>query len=182
MKTAIFYRPNGVIQQVCTGPDDTLWPQMLGLAMLELEGSPDVTGKHVVEGEDGPELADGILDTRTLAEAQAARRTYINQEWARADSGSFTYAGKEIACDQQSRGHIESMNGHITLFGAFPAGWPGQWKARDNTFATIADADAWKAFYGAMIAQGLQHFAKAQTLKAQIDAATSIAAVDAITW
>lgn len=178
MKKAIYYDANGAIKQVSEGPDFVVFGPIEGLTCMEVDPDTSTAGKHVDNGL----LVDGILDTRTLAEAQAARRTHINRMWAQADAGSFVYAGKDIACDQQSRGHIESMNGHITLFGAFPAGWPGQWKARDNTFATIADADAWKAFYGAMIAQGLQHFGKAQTLKAQIDAATSIAAVDAIDW
>ena len=47
------------------------------------------------------------------------------------------------------------------------------------TIATVAD---WNALYAAMVAQGLVNFAHAQTLKAQIAAATTNAEVDAIVW
>ncbi len=182
MKTAIYFRPTGVIQQVCSGPDVAEWPEADGLSILLLDGDVSTAGKHVTEGENGPELTDGILDTRTLAEAKAAAKLRINAAWKAADESSFAFAGQEIACDSESRKRIESMNGHVTLFGAFPQGWPGEWKAISNEYAPIADAAAWKAFYGAMVLKGLSNFSKAQTLKATIDAAQSLVEVDAVAW
>lgn len=130
-------------------------------------------------------VEDGALvwrDVRTLAEAQAEARARVNTSWADADASHFEFGGKVIACGPQSRGHIESVNGVVLLTGAFPAGWPGQWKAVDNTYVPIADLPTWGAFYGAMVAQGMANFGKAQSLKGQIEAAADIAAADAVVW
>lgn len=74
------------------------------------------------------------------------------------------------------------MNGYVALYGALPPGFPGAWKAVDNTYLPIANVDAWKVFYTAMVAQGAANFAHAQELKAQLAAATTPEAVAAIVW
>lgn len=61
MKTAIYHRANGVIQQVCTGPDESEWPDIDGLSVLVLDGSPITAGKIIANGE----LVDGVIDDRT---------------------------------------------------------------------------------------------------------------------
>jgi len=76
------------------------------------------------------------------------------------------------------------MNGYVSLNSAMPPGWAsvGGWKAVDNTYVVIPDIAAWKAFYLSMFAAGNANFAKAQTLKAQLAAATTVEQINAIVW
>lgn len=120
--------------------------------------------------------------TTSLAQLKAAKNAEINAARLAANFSTFTHAGKAIACDQLSRSDIDGTNGFVALYSTLPPGWPGGWKAVDNTYVAIADVAAWKAFYSSMFAAGNANFAKAQTLKAQLDAATTAAQVSAIEW
>ncbi len=117
-----------------------------------------------------------------LAQAKAAKHAEINAaRWA-ANSGTFTHAGKTFACDALSRSDIDGTNGFVALYSTLPPGWPGGWKAVDNTYLPIADVAAWKAFYTSMFAAGAANFAKAQALKASLDTATTLAQVRGVAW
>jgi len=70
----------------------------------------------------------------------------------------------------------------IANLGAMPPGWPGGWKAVDNTVLPIATVADWKAFYGSMFASGNANFIHAQDLKTALAAATTAAQVAAIVW
>ena len=117
-----------------------------------------------------------------LAAAKAEKHAEINAARLGANTSTFTHAGKVIACDQLSRSDIDGTNGFVTLYGALPPGWPGGWKAVDNTYLPIADVAAWKAFYTSMFAAGAANFAKAQALKASLDTATTLAQVRGVVW
>jgi len=119
-------------------------------------------------------------DPRTLADLKAAKNAAINSARLRANQSHFMFAGKQIAVDPLSRSDIDAMHGTVLMLQAMPAGWPGAWKAMDNTFVAIPDVATWGAFYGAMVAQGMQNFAHSQALKAQLDAATTPAEVEAV--
>jgi hypothetical protein len=123
--------------------------------------------------------ADAAIDLPAL---KSAKNAEINAARLRANFGSFTYSGKTFATDQLSRSDIDGINGYVALYGALPAGWPGAWKAIDNSFLPIPDVAAWKAFYSAMVAAGNANFAKAQTLKAALQAASTPEAVAAVVW
>ena len=120
--------------------------------------------------------------TPTLDELKAAKNAEINQERATANTSTFAHGGKVFSCDQLSRSDIDGVNGYVAIYGALPPGFPGAWKAMDNTYLPIADVEAWKVFYTAMVAQGAANFAHAQELKAQLAAATTPEAVAAIVW
>lgn len=117
-----------------------------------------------------------------LADLKAAKNAEINAARLAANFSTFQHAGKAIACDQLSRSDIDGTNGFVALYGALPPGWPGGWKAVDNTYVPIASVADWKAFYASMFAAGNAHFAKAQALKAQLEAATTAEQVAAIVW
>lgn len=121
-------------------------------------------------------------DPRTLAQAKVEKNDEINRARAAANSSTFSYGGKTISVDALSRSDIDGANGIISLTGALPGGWPGAWKAVDNTYVLIPDIATWTAFYAAMVTQGTANFAYSQQLKATLAAATTIAEVDAITW
>lgn len=121
-----------------------------------------------------PELPIALLVER--------KKDEINAAWLEADSGFFVYDSKQIACDQESRKRIETVNGHVSLFDSMPPSWPGQWKAEDNTYVAVADVPSWKRFYSAMVSQGMDNFAKAQRLKAELGRAATPEQVAAVVW
>lgn len=128
---------------------------------------------------DGSQLQPVAQD---LSAIKALKNDEINAARLAANRSSFTYTGKAIACDELSRSDIDGVNGFVALTGALPLGWPGGWKAMDNSIVVIADVADWTAFYGAMVAAGNANFAHAQTLKTQLAAASTEAAVAAIRW
>ena len=110
------------------------------------------------------------------------KRLQINDWRAQANQTSFTYAGKQIESDALSRSDIDGVMGSIALTGDFPAGFPNAWKALDNTYVAIPTVQSFKDMYSAMTLQGTINFGKAQQLKAELAAATTLAEIDAVIW
>ncbi|MDN4052914.1 DUF4376 domain-containing protein [Massilia sp. YIM B02763] len=141
-------------------------------------------------------LDNGVLRSATLEEAaeiearsqtnidmlRAAKNNEINAWRSAANLATFPHAGKLISCDELSRSDIDGVANNIALFGEFPAGFPGGWKATDNTMIPLPDVDAFRAMYASMTAQGAANFNRAQELKAQLAAASTPEAIAAITW
>jgi hypothetical protein len=119
-------------------------------------------------------------DPRTLADLKAAKNQAINLARAAANSSFFMFQGKRIAVDQLSRSDIDAAHGSILMLQALPPGWPGAWKSMDNEFVLIPDVATWGQFYGTMVATGTANFNHAQTLKAQLAAASTPAEVEAV--
>lgn len=131
------------------------------------------------------DLYDGTNFSRPgidLAALKTAKNQQINAWRMAANLSTFPYAGKLIACDDLSRSDIDAVAGSISLTGAFPPGFPGGWKATDNTIIPLPDIATFKAMYSAMTAQGTANFARSQALKTALAAATTQADIDAITW
>jgi hypothetical protein len=119
-------------------------------------------------------------DPRTLADLKAAKNGAINRARAVANSSHFTFQGHLIAVDALSRSDIDAAHGAILMLQAMPPGWPGGWKSMGNVIVPIVDVATWGQFYGAMVQQGVDNFNHAQTLKAQLAAATTPEEVDAV--
>ncbi|MES1977317.1 MAG: DUF4376 domain-containing protein [Pseudomonadota bacterium] len=130
----------------------------------------------------GKKLLDETPPVYTLEQLKAAKAAEINHARLTANFTTFNHASKTFACDQLSRSDIDGTNGTITLTGDFPPGWPGGWKAVDNTYIPITTRAQWEAFYLSMCGTGAVNFAHAQTLKAAVAAATTAEQVAAITW
>ena len=122
------------------------------------------------------------VDHRGLADLKASKRAEINAAWEAASVGTFEFGGKLIDCSRSSRSDIDGVQAEVALTGALPAGFPGQWKARDNSWLPIPDVATWTQFIKAMVAQGLVNFGKAQALKAQIEASESAQDLDGVVW
>lgn len=118
----------------------------------------------------------------TLEQLKAAKNTQINAARLTANRGTFAHGGKTFACDELSRSDIDGVTSFVTLSGSLPPGWPGGWKAVDNTYLAISTVDEWRQFVASMVAAGNANFAHAQALKAQLAAATTAEEVAAITW
>ncbi len=131
----------------------------------------------VEKTEDELAIEDGLLRSAKLHKANL-----INVWRQEANFSQFTYGGKQIACDQLSRSDIDAVCGHVSLFGTFPANFPGGWKTMDNSYVVLGSVDAFKTMYQAMTTQGTMNFARSQALKAALQAATTIEQVEAITW
>lgn len=123
-----------------------------------------------------------FVDGRTLEQVRADKKQQINTWRLAANQVGFNFAGKRISTDTLSRSDIDGTNGTVALTGSFPAGWPGYWKAEDNSLVPITSIDEWKLFYAAMSAQGAANFLTSQGLKAMVDAAQTIAEVEAVAW
>lgn len=146
---------------------------------------PAITLGGMVRSGDSLMLDSALLASHRTAELgalKAAKNEEINAARLAANFSTFTHAGKAIACDQLSRSDIDGTNGFVALYGALPPGWPGGWKAVDNTYVAIATVADWKAFYASMFAAGNANFARAQALKGLLAAADTAEAVAAIRW
>lgn len=150
--------------------------------LMPAEGGGYTRGWELVD------LSPAELDAQAQAYAEDLERvrrahlTTINQARERADSSHFEIGGKRIAVDDASMRRIAAITGHVALFGAYPDGWAGGWRAMDNTMHPLPDVDAWRAFIAAMTAQGVANFARQQALKARIEAATTRTAILAVQW
>jgi len=118
----------------------------------------------------------------SMADMRAEKNGQIDAWRAEANFSTFPHAGKQIACDALSRSDIDGVANHIALFDAFPAGWPGGWKATDKTMLPLVDVDAFRAMYASMTAQGTENFNHSQELKAQLAAASTPEEIAAIQW
>lgn len=126
---------------------------------------------------DGEQWQAPVPDVDLL---RSAKNAAINAARLKANQSHFTFSGKQIAVDALSRSDIDAAHGAWLMAGGPPPGWPGGWKAVDNTIIQIPDLATWGAFYGAMVAQGTANFNHAQALKAQLAAATTPAEVEAV--
>lgn len=136
-------------------------------------------GKYTWSGTDFEAVP---IDPSVLTALKQAKNNEINEARWKANTSTFEHAGKLIACDQLSRSDIDGVNGYVALYDALPPGWPGGWKAADNSILVIADVAAWKAFYSSMVAAGNANFAHSQTLKSTLASATTAAQVAAVQW
>lgn len=127
-------------------------------------------------------VTDQWIYTRSIDDLKKDKRVEINLAREKANKSSFTYLGKEISCDSLSRSDIDAVSSELALTDSFPTGWPGGWKCMDNTYVPITDKATWIAFLQAMTTQGTANFLHAQTKKAEIEAATTIAEVEAVAW
>jgi hypothetical protein len=139
-------------------------------ALLQAPNSPFIGGVKAVD------------QSAELPAFKARKNAEINGARLVANRLTFTFAGKEISCDELSRGDIDGVNGIVALTGALPPGFPGAWKATDNSYVPIPNVTTWIQLYGAMVSKGTANFAHSQSLKAQLEAATTNEEVEAIQW
>lgn len=117
-----------------------------------------------------------------IALEKSKKNEQINQWRVAANSSTFTHAGKTFSCSDLSKWDVNLVAGSIALTNDFPANFPMQWKAIDNSYLQLADVDAFKAFYASMVAQGTLNFIRSEQLKAALSAATTQTEIDAIVW
>lgn len=132
-----------------------------------------------------PYLVNGEVvwvETATLDELRQQKNDEINACRELVNSSTFIFKEKAIRCKPLDRGDIDATNGYVALFGAFPEGWPGGWKAVDNSYVDVSTVDDWKAFYKAMVDTGNANFKYAQQLKFRLASAETPEQIAAIKW
>jgi hypothetical protein len=148
------------------------------------QGSSDVYFDLSILGTHSTSDDDTLVPTPyvDIEALKAELNEKINQWRFEANQTSFTHQGKTIACDPLSRSDIDGVANSISLTGAFPQGFPGAWKAVDNTFVLLPDVDAFKAMYASMTLQGSINFGRSQELKAAVSSATTQEELKALSW
>lgn len=119
-----------------------------------------------------------------LADAQATQISALYAAYNTAIAGGVTYTSKggiakAYQSDTGSINDVLQMQAAFQAAGAMPAGF--YWVATDNTQVPFTYADV-QGLANAMGLLGVSSFAQLQTLKAQVKAATTVAAVQAIVW
>jgi len=123
-------------------------------------------------------------DARTLADAQAQQIDALTAAYqtAIAQPVPFTTAAGVAKTYQADAGSIANLTSAMLGFQAAQATSPGfYWLSADNTQVPFTYADV-GGLAAAFIAQGAPAFAKLQTLKNAVRAATTTAAVRAVSW
>lgn len=125
---------------------------------------------------------DPAVVTAELEQGKKAKNDAINKKRLELNATTFPYMGKEIAVDELSMKDILSTAIFVALNNAFPPGWPGGWKATDNSIIPLQNVNAFKNMFSALTAAGTTNFNTAQTKKAQLAAATTLEQVNAVNW
>lgn len=99
-----------------------------------------------------------------------------------ANQSSFTFAGKQIACDANSRSDIQDVTQTVQLTGSLPASMNNVWPATDGTTVAVPDVATWKQLVLAMFALAPANQAKFLALVAQVKAAANVTQVRAVVW
>lgn len=127
--------------------------------------------------------SDGsLVSGDTVLELKTAKNAEINAARLSANQSVFAHEGKQFACDALSRSDIDGVNGIVAISAALPAGWPGGWKAVDNTYLPITTVAEWQAFYSAMVTQGTANFNRAQALKNALALCNTAEEISQIVW
>ncbi|AOK33973.1 hypothetical protein WL90_06720 [Burkholderia cenocepacia] len=119
-----------------------------------------------------------------LAQTQEAQLALISASYAAAilEPVSFKTAGgviKTFQADPGSQTVLMQTTQGYSIAGGVPEGF--YWVAADNAHVPFTLADL-EGLYQAMLARGWAAFQRKQTLKEQINAATTVADVQAVTW
>lgn len=170
------FNNNGVLQDVIITRPSIVFPESYAAQFIEV--SDDAETGWVWDENMGTFTAPRV----DILFSKIQKNAEINETRLEANFSTFQHLDKTFACDQLSRSDIDGTNGFVSLYGSLPPGWPGGWKAVDNTYISITSVNDWKAFYSSMFAQGNTNFLHAQALKTKLEQATTLQEVQDIAW
>jgi hypothetical protein len=177
------YNPSGAIIAFYDSVDS---PAPRGVTAIEIT---DAQWQDAIGG--GYTVVNGTLvapaaptPAQVLASSQAAQSATIDAAYGATIQANVTFktaAGvtETFQADAASQTLLMQATQGYQIAGATPNGF--YWKAADNTQVTFTLADL-QGLYTTILAQGWAAFQKRTTIKEQIAAATTVAAVQAITW
>lgn len=117
------------------------------------------------------------VDPRTLTEAKIQRVAQMRDARDAAINGSFIWDGSTFDADQVSQTRIMGLK-----VASADAGFTAKaWRLADNSWRVLSAADA-AGVWAALEAHVSGHFTTFAGLDAAIQAATTVAAVDQVSW
>lgn len=124
---------------------------------------------------------DEWVDGRTMEQVRLERRKSINEARDRLEFSFFTWDGSVFDADEKSQARLQGafQLANLSLFALQP--YSVDWTLANNTVRTLSANDM-VAVGQALAAHVLAAHSTARTLKTEIDAATTLAEVDAVAW
>lgn len=119
------------------------------------------------------------IQPNPLPMAKAEKNSELKAAYQVAISQPVAYLSTTFQCDEESQQNLNKALTALTPAGATPAGFYWVDAANNQVPMTLAQLQGLAA---AMMTQGWAAFQHLQTLKAQVDAATTADAVQAIVW
>lgn len=145
---------------------------------LDANGNIVASAIMLIPGLKLPEGHSWVEHIPSLEDIKATRNIYVNNCKDVACYMPIAYNGYEWQADSRSQSLLSSAI-LLAQIGVAPA--PSTWRSLDNIDVPV-DLDFLKGLAGAMAYQTQQAYAKSWTLKAQIAAASTAEAVNAIDW
>lgn len=193
MKHLIYDKVTGRVERVVSCPDEFLALQY----DADTQGSvPSDANDDLVYIENGsvvfklPKPSDNHTfnyatkqwqDPRTLDDIKAAQWIKVKQARSSAEYAGFTWEGSTFDSDALSQNRITGAASLAQIAGSFDAPFTIDWVLADNTVRALDRLEMLQVGV-ALGAHVATQFAKGVTLRAQIEAATTAAEVEAISW
>lgn len=125
------------------------------------------------------EAAGNTPQGPALVDVSAAKTEQLGDAYKSAITQSVTYMGTKFQADPASQDTLCKVLVAVTPAGSVPEGF--YWVDNDNNQVPM-NLKQLQGLAGAMMAQGWTAFRKLQDLKTSARAATTNAAIDALTW
>lgn len=147
---------------------------------LQFSASPNDTESHGVDIYNRAVAGEfGAIVEFPLAAAKSSKKGQINAWRAIAIDAGMTFAGHNYDSDDVSRANLTGAVAAFVAGVPIPAGFT--WRTSDNQDVAM-DLPTLIGLAGTMIDYVNTQYAHSWQLKAQADAATTVSAVEAITW
>ena len=175
---------SGEVSLLAATDDSELLAQMLALntpgghAVIDAPNLDSLIGVTVDLVNAEPVVSVIAPAAKTLAETKQAKRFEIERARDLSVNANVTTHGRQWQADERSQKLLSSA---ITLASSgLPL--PAQWRDAANVNMPITALSDLLAIAGAMATQTQNAYSKSWIKKAEIDAATTITQVEAITW
>lgn len=117
---------------------------------------------------------------RSIDDVRLEKIEQVNSWRKSANSGAFTWRGKQFYADEETVKSLFSVAIVVSLSGQLPVDWPGFWKADDNEHVPILTVSDMQEFCQAMQKKGQDNFFQSEMLKQQIMSAATVVELEKI--
>jgi hypothetical protein len=177
LKHWAYYRPSGVIQFVSPGPDDAAPVPVPGLLVIECDPGVNGTAHHVAGGG----IVAGLIDDRTLEQRKAERWEAMKVARDAAIDAPLVTPYGTFDSGPADRTNITDAVLMLQTLAAQSLPAEITFTLADNTTVLLGVADM--VHVGLLLGAKVQAaHARGRDVRAAIDAATTPAQVDAVTW
>lgn len=174
MKHYAFCRSDGVVQFTSQLQDDVTPEAPAGLTLVPIEG-PLIGGPHrVVNGAPEPFTEEPSLD-----DIKAAKKADIEREREARNQLPIVFNGALFDADATAQRNVGAWQTQLANGKTLPDGF--RWRDYANEYHP-ADAAFVNGLGEAITLRGTELYQQMWALKAQVDAATTAAEVEAVVW